>query len=177
MSRFGRELSRLRRTRGLTLDDVGKAIARSSTHLYNIERGNKTCGGPLASSLADFFDLDGADRERFLALRDDIPSHDDEPAPRPKRLPLIQVTCKSECDHDGRLAPGGSTEGHERAGDCAHYAVCLGVFVKTYKAATKCHCPPDCSYRRQEEPKLQAASGWGSITFPSHGEGKGRSAR
>ena len=177
MKRFGREVFRLRAARGIDKYVAAKAVGVCSEHLYNVERGAKTCGAGLAVKLADLFELTGDERNAFVALRVELPARvEEDESPRPKRLPLAPVTCKGGCNHDGRLAPGGSTEGHERAGDCAHYSACLWVFTKKH-VATKCHCPPGCSYRRQEEPMLQAASGWGSFTFPSHGEGKGRSAR
>lgn len=177
MKRFGREISRLRAARGLDKYVAAKAVGVCSQHLYSIERGAKTCGAGLAVKLADLFELTGDERDAFLAMRTEIPKRVEETtAPRPKRLPIAPVTCAGGCNHDGRLAPGGSVDGEERAGDCMHYSACLGVFTKKH-TATKCHCPPACTYRRQEVPMLQAAAGWGSFTFPSHGEGTGRNAR
>jgi transcriptional regulator with XRE-family HTH domain len=178
MIRFGREVKRLRRAHNLHPLDLAQILGTSEAHLYNIERGAKTCGAGLAERLADLFALTGSARAVFLALREELPADVEEVnAPRSKRLPIVRVTCEAGCNHDGRIAPGGSLEGHEREGECLHYAACLGVFAKKHKGATECHCPPACSHRRQEDPALKAASGWGSMTFPNHGHGKGKSAR
>lgn len=182
MSRFGREIARLRRGRAMSLSTAGTKLGVSPEHLYNVERGAKTCGAALAERIADAFELHGTARESFLALRVDIPMQGEEQPvagmyQQPKRLPVARVTCKNGCVHDGQMAPGGSQNGDEREGDCSNYAECLGAFTKTYKGAGACHCPAHCSRKRTEEPALQAASGWGSFTFPDHGQGKGVSAR
>lgn len=177
MIRFGREVSRVRRACGIHRLAAAMALGVSDSHLYNVERGAKTCGAPLAARMADLFKLTGKERERFLALREEVPDdEEDEPTSQSKHLPLVRVTCEGGCNHDGRIAAGGSLEGHERDGDCANYAACLGFFTKKHRAAA-CHCPPECSYRRQEVPMVKATSGWGSMTFPNHGQGKGASAR
>jgi transcriptional regulator with XRE-family HTH domain len=176
---FGREARRLRRAGSRSVLDLAQALGVSAAHLSNIERGSKTCGGPLAERMADVFTLTGEEREQFLALRVGITKGEERVAPLRSRtsLPLARVTCEGGCDHDAALAPGGSPDGFEREGECAHYGACLRSFAKTHKGAAECHCPPACSHRQQEVLTSAAVAGWGSMTFPDHGEGKGANAR
>lgn len=87
-----------------------------------------------------------------------------------KSLPVLaepgRFTCKGGCNHDGRMAPGGSEDGRERDSKCAHYAGCSLAFVKAHKDARTSHCPKDCPQQAYHTAPEKAAEGWGSFAFP-----------
>lgn len=171
MTHIGREIRRLRIAREWTQTATAIALQVTQGHLHQVEAGKKTCGAPLALRAADLFELTGDAREAFLAKREEIPTTTQEElpapaAPNPKRLPMARVVCRGGCDHDGRLAPGGSDDGRERDSKCAHYAGCSLAFVKAHKDARTSHCPKDCPQQAYHTAPEKATEGWGSFAFP-----------
>ncbi len=67
---FGSLLRQLRRSRGWTLQQLGRKVYRDASYISRVETGRSACGPEAASRLADALGLVGAERAAFLRLAD-----------------------------------------------------------------------------------------------------------
>jgi hypothetical protein len=143
--------------------------AEKTVRVTSLTTGNTTSCGCLRAELALGPRLRPARAKESIATSAASPKSE-----RRVRLPMVAQPCPAGCDHDGRMAPGGSVDGRERDSKCAEYARCSLAFVKAHKSAERSHCPRFCPARRYEAAPERAAEGWGAMTFPSHGAPKRR---
>lgn len=161
---IGLRIRALREAQGWSVADLAVWLGKDPGYLDKIERGAQRCSSPVAKAVARVFGLVGEERKAFFAAKKADSAH--------VHLPLARFTC-GPCDHDGRMMPGGSTDGRERENDCVHYDACLDGLLATDPSVPRCHCPPGCSrkHERLADPSAGVGS-WAGLTFPAKLSGK-----